>query len=118
MNQPESIQSLSEQLRKFINLGPQSADPTAANEAERLVKQISARAPPKSDAAQLALELTAELRGWFTGKAPGSSEGVARMRGELAAKLAALRRALYRLSTPRSSVTASSERPLTWEHQA
>jgi hypothetical protein len=51
MNQPESIQSLSEQLRKFINLGPQAADPTAANEAERLVKQISARAPPKSDAA-------------------------------------------------------------------
>jgi hypothetical protein len=94
MNQPESIQSLSEQLRKFINLGPQSADPTAANEAERLVKQISARAPPKSDAAQLALELTAELRGWFTEKAPGSSEGVARMRGELAAKLAALRRAV------------------------
>ncbi|MGC2463036.1 MAG: hypothetical protein WA446_19020 [Steroidobacteraceae bacterium] len=76
MNQPESIQSLSEQLCTFINLGPQAADPAAANEAERLVKQISARAPPKSDAAQLALELTAELRGWFTGKAPVAAKGL------------------------------------------
>ena len=30
MNQPESLQSLSEQLRKFINLGPQAADARAA----------------------------------------------------------------------------------------
>jgi hypothetical protein len=83
MNQPESVQTSCEQLRKFLNLGPLD-DVGAANEAERLVTKISERAPPGSDAARLAVELTGQLHGWFTGQAPSNREAIARMRGELA----------------------------------
>jgi hypothetical protein len=82
------------QLRNLLNLGPKEGDHGAANLAETIVTQLTARVPSGTREEIAAQRLIADLRGFFLSPRPFSYETIVQNRDHLTRRIKLLHQAV------------------------
>ena len=90
----ESPEACALQLRTLLKLGPHEGDHGAANLAETIVTQLTARVPFGAQEEIAAKKLIPDLRGFFLSPRPFSHETVVQIRGHLSRRIKLLHQAV------------------------